>query len=239
MGVVKTHPAAWLTPRVKGEGRDALDAAKAIARFLRGDRFNRPTLDLNVFYALTMNDDATVTVVDPLFGFGNTKLLTMIRLKGNAVDWALSDDQSRLYIATPSSDRVTVVNTAAWSEITSVDKVGHPSRLALQPDGHYLWVAFADSSNSGIAAIATEGPSLVKKIPTGRGVHEITFDGGGRYAFTTNSDKGTVSAVEIRNPEQGRRHRDRPRTSIHRLLEGVANGLRGRRDRRFDHHHLA
>lgn len=87
-GVVKAHPAAWLTPRVEGEGRDALAAAKRVARFLRGDRFSQPTLDLNVFYALAMNDDATVTVVDPLFGFGNTKLLTLIPLEGNAVDWA-------------------------------------------------------------------------------------------------------------------------------------------------------
>ena len=100
-GIAKAHPAAWMAPRVEGEPRDALAAAKTIARFLRGDRFSRPTLDLNVFYALTMNDDATVSVVDPLFGFGNTKLLAMILLKGNAVDWALSDDQSRLYLASP------------------------------------------------------------------------------------------------------------------------------------------
>lgn len=86
-GVVKTHPAAWLALQAKGEQRDALGAAKTIARFLRGDRFNRPMLDLNVFYALTMNDDATVTVVNPLFGFGNTKLLAMITLKSDAVDW--------------------------------------------------------------------------------------------------------------------------------------------------------
>jgi DNA-binding beta-propeller fold protein YncE len=194
--VLKAHPAAWLAPRVKADRREALDAAKVISRFLRGDRFSRPALDLNVFYALSMNDDATVTIVDPLFGFGNTKLLAMIQLKGDPVDWALTEDQSRLYISTPSSDRVTVVETASWSELAAISSIGRPNRLALQPDEQYLWVACEDPAASGVAVIATEGSGLVKRIPTGRGPREIAFDGRGRYAFVTNREEGTVSAVE-------------------------------------------
>ena len=30
-------------------------------------------LDLNQFYVLALNNDATITVVDPRFGFGGTK----------------------------------------------------------------------------------------------------------------------------------------------------------------------
>jgi DNA-binding beta-propeller fold protein YncE len=197
-GLTNTHPAAWLATRAPDEPRDALAAAKAIARFVRGDRLFRPALDLNVFYVLTMNDDASVTVVDPLFGFGNTKLLAMVRLQGNATDWALSRDQSRLYISTPSSNRITVVDTTSWSEIAVIEGIPGPNRLELQPDGHYLWVAFADSSLSGVAAVATDAQSVQARIATGRGTHEIAFDGGARHAFVTNGDAGTVSAVEIR-----------------------------------------
>ena len=199
-GVPKAHPAAWMAPRAEGETRDALAAAKTIASVpARATASAAPTLDLNVFYALTMNDDATVTVVDPLFGFGNTKLLAMVLLKGNAVDWALSDDQSRLYLATPSTDRITVVDTATWSESAVLTSIRHPSRLALQPDGHYLWAASGDPSptRSGVAAIGTDGPTLVRTIPTGRGDHAIAFDGDGREVFVTNRDDGTVSVIEI------------------------------------------
>jgi DNA-binding beta-propeller fold protein YncE len=198
-GVAKAHPAAWLLPRTEGEGREAIDAAKAIAKQLRGDRFSRPTLDLNLFYALTMNDDATVTVIDPLLGVGNSKLLSMVRLQGNAIDWALSDDLTRLYIASPSSDQVTVVDTASWTDVAVLEKLGRPTRLALQPDGHYLWATYEDASGSGIAAIDTVRASVAGKVLTGRGTHEIAFDARGRFAFATNSEQGTVSAVEIRS----------------------------------------
>ncbi|QEH38562.1 Lactonase, 7-bladed beta-propeller [Aquisphaera giovannonii] len=197
VGVAKSHPAAWLVPRVEGEGREALDAARMIARFLRGDRFSRPSLDLNVFYALTMNDDATVTVVDPFFGFGNTKLLTMVRLKGNAADWVLSGDGSRLYVSCPSANQVAVVDTATWSEVAAIDGLDRPTRLALQPDGHYLWAALDDPARPGIAAISTEGPRLAGRIATGRGAHELAFDGGGRHVFVTNGGDGTVSVVDV------------------------------------------
>jgi YVTN family beta-propeller protein len=197
VAVNRAHPAAWAMPRAEGESRDALAAAKAIARFIRGDRFSRPTLDLNVFYALTINDDATVTVADPRFSLGSTRLLAMVILKGNASDWALSDDQSRLYVATPSSNRVTVVDTASWSVTAMVQPIAHPTRLAIQPDGHYLWVAHDDPSGPGVAVVATEGPSLIKTLATGPGPHDIAFDGEGRYAFIADRGAGSVSAIEV------------------------------------------
>jgi len=200
IGLANTHPAAWLAARVADEPRDALGAAKAIARFVRGDRLFRPALDLNVFYVLTMNDDASITVVDPLFGFGNTRLLALVPLKGNAEDWVLSEDQDRLYVTTPSFDRVTVVDTAAWTEVASVAPIPRAGRLALQPDGHYLWVAYQKlDGESGVAAIAADGAKLVRSIPTGRGAHEIAFDRDSLHAFVTNRDQGTVSVVDVQS----------------------------------------
>jgi YVTN family beta-propeller protein len=197
-GLANTHPAAWLAPRFAGEPRDTLSAAKAIARFISGDRLFRPALDLNVFYVLTMNDDASLTVVDPFFGFGNTRLLALVPLKGNAEDWALSEDQGRLYVATPSSDRITVIDTTNWTEVATIAQVPRPSRLVLQPDGHYLWAAYrAQDGASGVAAITTDGVTLVRLIATGGGAHEIAFDRDGAHAFVTNRDDGTVSVVDV------------------------------------------
>ena len=196
IGLANTHPAAWLAARVADEPRDALGAAKTIARFVRGERLFRPALDLNVFYVLTMNDDASITVVDPLFGFGNTRLLALVPLQGNAEDWALSENQDRLYIAIPSSDRITVVDTSRWAEIASIAPVRRASRLALQPDGHYLWAAYGEvGSECGVAVIDTESSKLVCSIPTGRGAHEIAFDRDSLHAFVANRDDGTVSLI--------------------------------------------
>jgi YVTN family beta-propeller protein len=204
VGLANAHPAAWLAPRSPGEPRDALAAAKAIARFVRGDRLFRPTLDLNVYYVLTMNDDASLTVVDPFFGFGNSRLLALVPLKGNAVDWALSEDQGRLYVAVPGSDRVAVIDTATWAEVASVAPVPQASRLALQPDGHYLWAAYRASGGESGVAVITNGARLVRTIATGAGPHEIAFDRDGSHAFVTNGGDGTVSVVNVQTLQKVR-----------------------------------
>ena len=46
-----------------------------------------------------MNEDATLTVVDPLLGFGGSKLLALVPLAAVAEDWALTLDQTRLFVA--------------------------------------------------------------------------------------------------------------------------------------------
>jgi hypothetical protein len=43
--------------------------------------------DLNVYYVLVMNEDNTISVVDPLFGFGGSKLLSYVRL--DTTTWAV------------------------------------------------------------------------------------------------------------------------------------------------------
>jgi YVTN family beta-propeller protein len=200
VGLGNTHPAAWLARRVDGEPRDALGAAKAIARYVRGDRLFRPALDLNVFYVLTMNDDGSVTVVDPVFGFGNSRLLALTPLKGNAEDWVLSEDQNRLYVSVPSAQRIAVVDTTNWSEVASISPIRDAGRLSLQPDGHYLWAAYGEhGGESGVALIATDGPRLIRAIPTGRGYHEIAFDRDGMSAFVTNHDDSNVSVIDVRD----------------------------------------
>ena len=52
-----------------------LDVSKQIQRYRSGSVFDRPLVDLNVYYVVTLNDDATLGVVDPLFGFGGSKQL--------------------------------------------------------------------------------------------------------------------------------------------------------------------
>ena len=148
-----------------------------------------------------MNDDASIELpsLTLLFGFGNTRLLALVPLKGNAEDWALSENQDRLYIATPSLDRITVVDTSRWAEVASIAPVRRASRLALQPDGHYLWAAYGEPvSECGVAVIETERSKLVCSVPTGRGAHEIAFDRDGLHAFVANRDDGTVSVIDTR-----------------------------------------
>jgi DNA-binding beta-propeller fold protein YncE len=191
--VTGAKPAAWIDPM-----RGSLSCAEKVKDFLAGSVFSRAELDLNSFYVLALNQDATVTVVDPLFGYGGTKLLAMVQLKSPGLDWALTPDQSRLFVSMPDSNGVAAVDTRSWKVLANADIPGHPGRLAMQPDGRLVWVG----RDAGVSAIDAANLRLVGALNTGRGAHEIAFSGDSRFLFITNHDDATVSIVDTLSLEK-------------------------------------
>ena len=193
----KVYPAAWLVDREPGPANPKSCMAKAQV-LIGGSFLNPPELDLNVYHIVTLNQDATLTVVDPRFSFGGTKLLALVTLAATGQDWALSGDETRLFVAMPEAGKVAVVDTSSWKVTADLDVGPLPTRLALQPDGHYLWVAHDPAGASGtiLTAIEVEGRKVAGSIPVGRGPHEIVFRGDSRHAFATNPDDGTVSVID-------------------------------------------
>jgi YVTN family beta-propeller protein len=193
------RPAAWLTARANGGAKDERAIVKKVAGFVRGGRDSKPDLDLNAYYVLTLNDDATISVVDPLFGFGGTKLLTLIPLKGVGDDWAITDDHSRLFVSIADVGKVAVINTSSWSVVAEIELETKPGRVVLQPDEHYLWVAEAQANtDSGVTVIDTRTLKPAARIATGLGRHEIAFGPDNRLALVTNAGSGTVSVIDVR-----------------------------------------
>jgi YVTN family beta-propeller protein len=198
----RVYPAAWMAWRSSGEITDTQTCLKKAETFIGGSLLAVADLDLTTYYVLTLNHDATLTVVDPRFGFGGTKLLALIQLRGSGEDWVLTTDQGRLFVSMPDAQQVAAVDTAAWRVLTNLDVGPHPSRLALQPDEHYLWVTYGtaggEPADSGVAVITTAGLEVVARIATGAGPHDIVFSADNRFAFVTNTAAGTVSIIDVR-----------------------------------------
>src|SRR5205823_2977323 len=85
--LARVKPAAWVSRVFKDEQTDRQKCTDKIGVFVRGSLLGRADLDLNVYYVLALNDDASISVVDPLFGYGGTKLLAMIPLQSAGEDW--------------------------------------------------------------------------------------------------------------------------------------------------------
>jgi hypothetical protein len=205
-GLAKLHPAAWVVASRPGEPKDPRATARQVASFIRGNRTAPPELDLNVYYVLALNQDATVTVVDPLFGFGGTKLLALVPLPAPGWDWALTPNQSRLFVSSPDAGRVSVIDTSTWTGSGTLDGIPRPTRVSLQPDGHYLWVVQAaapgESAAGGVSIWDVDRLQLQKVIPMGHGPHEIAFTQDNRFACVTSRADGTASLVDIRALER-------------------------------------
>ena len=189
-----SKPAAWIAQRER-PGPLGPDQCRAkVESFLQGSLRSRPDVDLNSYYLLTLNEDPSLSVIDPLLGFGGTKLLTLVLLKSPGEDWVLTSDRSKLFVSMPRVNQVAVVDTTTWKVITNIETGFAPARLALQPDEKYVWIA----DETGVTVIDTATLKVVKQIATGAGRHEIAFGLDNKFAFVSNRD-GTLSIIDIPN----------------------------------------
>jgi len=207
-------PAAWLD-RLPAAEVAPPECAARVKELAGGSLFNQAELDLNSYYVLALDEDAGINVVDPLFGFGGSKLLTSIPLLSPGEDWALAADRRRLFVSEPDADRVAVIDTGTWKVAAQVAAGHRPTRLGLQPDGARLWaivdeeaaVAVIDATGAsgatgGTGATGASGASVLARIATGKGPHDLAFSADGALVFVTNAGAGTVSLIDARRLEK-------------------------------------
>jgi len=195
-------PAAWMDMSgvVGGKAGEQRACKDKVALYLQGSVGIRPMVDLNSYYLLVMNQDASVSVIDPVVSMtGNTSLFASIILKRPAADWVRSADQKRLYLSLPRAGEVAVVDAETFKVVAGIETGGEPMRMALQADGRYLWIGndAKEPGRGGVTVVDTETSKVVAQISTGSGHHEIALSGDER-AFVTNRDAGTVSAIDVR-----------------------------------------
>lgn len=190
------RPAVWMDRR-----RDAsVTCRDKIGSFLQASLAYRPDVDLSSYYIATLNDDPSVSVIDPLLGLGTTKLVSRIRLESPGADWALSSDARRLFVSMPLAGRVAVIDTAGWKSLPAVGPLIRPARVALQPDQKYLWVQGGESDSDGDAALtAIDARTLevAASIPFAGGHTGFAFTDDSRYAFVASSVSGILGVIDV------------------------------------------
>ncbi len=192
------RPVAWIDQRQIGLPMDARICREKVQAYLQPSFSSRPTLDLNAYFILALNNEANISVIDPLSGFGGSKLYTLIPLKSPGEDWVLTDDNKRLYVTMPQVNQVAVIDIPTWKVIANVDAGATPTSVALQRDERYLWVGDDSDSASGVTVIDTATNKVAAQLKTGPGHHEIAFTDDDRLAFVTNKQSGTLSLIDIR-----------------------------------------
>jgi len=193
------HPSSWIDLRDPGKLTGGKDCRQKIQAFLQASFSSRPDIDLNTYYILALNQEANISVIDPIMGYGTSKLLTMVLLKSRGEDWALSSDKRQLFVTMPASNQVAIVDTTTWKVITNIDTGQRPNRVVFQQDQKYLWIGDdgTDNSEGGVTVIDPAVPRVVAFIQTGAGHHEIAFNSDDRYAFITNKQSGTLSVIDV------------------------------------------
>jgi len=196
------QPMVWIS---RAEGAEALSCREKIGRYLQGMLTFQAEIDLNKYFILIMNNDQSISVVDPLMGVsGITQLYAMVILDGRGEDWTRSADDKLLFVTMPQVGKVAVVDLETFKIIQSVEAGKTPVRISLQPDGRYLWVGNdgAAEADSGVTVLDARTHELVAHIATGAGHHEIAFSDDSLVAFVTNRDADTLSVIDIQRLEK-------------------------------------
>lgn len=184
-------PAAWMSVR-EHDKRNAHDrCTENVATFVSGNLFIRPEVDLNTYHVLAMNADATISVVDPRFGFGGTQFLAVVELDAPAEDWALNSDNSRLFVSTPKSGEVAFVETTSWKVIKTIAVGTNPRRLVVQPDGEYIWTGH----DGGVTVLRADGSGIAARIATAAPVADLVVSPDNAWAVAAAGTKATIVSV--------------------------------------------
>lgn len=197
------NPALWLDldkPVLQEKGGRSISCKEKIGLYLQGSLSYRPDLDLSSYFILSLNNDASISVTDPIVSFsGVTQLYTMVYLKRPGEDWASSPDDKTLFVTMPRADQVAVISTETFKVLKNVDAGENPTRIVLQPDARYLWIGkdSPDPAKSGVTVIDAESHSVAAHIATAPGHHEIAFTDDSLLAFVSNSKDGTLSIVDV------------------------------------------
>jgi YVTN family beta-propeller protein len=192
-------PGVWIDARKKlGLGvqkPDEVDDScrEKIGYFLQRALSYRADIDLNTWYILALNRKASISVIDPLFGYGGQRIVTLIMLNSPGEDWAMGRDSRSLFVALPATNEVAVIDTATWKVTTNIGVGRNPVRVVLQRDGRYLWVGH----DGGVSVIDAERRAVAQEIATGVGRHDIAFGKGDHEAFVSNPAEGTLSLIDV------------------------------------------
>ncbi|HWS56290.1 MAG TPA: hypothetical protein VN228_19275, partial [Pyrinomonadaceae bacterium] len=193
------RPVAWMAQQ-SGAPADAAQCREKVQSFMQGSLRARPDVDLNSYFILALNQEPNISVIDPLLGFGGSKLITLVFLKSRGADWALTSDRTKLFVSMPEVNQVAVVDTATWKVVTNIDAGPVPTRLRLQPDQKYLWVSNdpgGGDARGGVTVLDAAAGKVAATIPTGAGAHEVAFSDDNKFAYVTNSAAGTLSVVDV------------------------------------------
>jgi YVTN family beta-propeller protein len=195
---------AWLSLRAEEKAVTATECREKIQSYLTGSMRARPDVDLNTYYILALNRSADISVIDPLLGFGGSKLLTLVMMKSPGEDWVLTNDREKIFVTLPLINQVAVIETRSWHIATYIDAGIKPTSIALQPDQKYLWVGNDGNKGEagGVTVIDTSTLKVAAQITTGAGRHGIVVTGDNRFAFVSNRESGTVSIVDVNKLEK-------------------------------------
>ncbi|MDI1479601.1 hypothetical protein [Polyangium sp. y55x31] len=194
-------PATGLGPRVwlseRKEGAAALDpdaCRKLVASFAGGFLSARPAAVLDGYLVLSLNDDPTLSIIDPRVALSRTKLQSLVALPGQAADWAAAPEGASVFVTIPERDVVTEVDVLRGRARGSVEVGDRPTRIVARGKGRSFWVA--NDGDGTVSVLDRDAPEKRQTLAGGEGHQEIVFVAGGERAWVSASGSESLRVFD-------------------------------------------
>ena len=174
-----------------------------------------------------MNADG-IAVIDT----ASHKVLRVLAAGSDPEQFALSADETRLFVSNEDTGRVSVVDVASGSILASIP-VGHePEGVAVAPNGHRVLVT--SESDHTVSIIDAHKLQAERSVPVGQRPRDIAFTPDSSGAYVTGEFDATLFFISLKGTEPARQvlkfrkearpmavHLDAPR---HRLYVSTGRG---------------
>ncbi|MEY2690267.1 MAG: hypothetical protein RL375_4467 [Pseudomonadota bacterium] len=193
---VSGEPLRGLRPRLWMSRQGSENSCvEQVRRFAGGRLAQRADRDLNGFQFLTLNADASVSVINPLIALNNTKLEALIPLPGVGSDWVHAAGRDLLFITLAERGELAVVDLTRNRLVKSIKLgAGQPRRLLLSADARLVWVAMDQSAR--LVAVNVDRLEIDRELDIGEGLHMLAQTEDGRRLVATSSTAGRVTIID-------------------------------------------
>lgn len=193
-------PVAWMVrSNTDHPVTEAHQCEVKIQELHKGHLSHQPEVNLNSFLILTLNQDNTISVVNPQVAWSRTKLEAIVELPGRGDAWVLDKSRDHLYVVIPEQSSVVVIDTRNWHLINTI-KLGEnakTSQILLQADGRLLWIAL-DKTNEAFA-VDTASNQVAARIPVGKGEHSLGAATDNRFVYVSDDESKSLSVIDTHN----------------------------------------
>ena len=191
------RPAAWMDLLAEDIVISDDACREKVDGYLKGQISNRPLVDLNSFFILSMNSGNTISVIDPLVQVGGiTQLYTTLLLESRGEDWVASSDGNTLFVSLPEAGKVAFADLQSFRVTDRVPAGDVPVRLAIYPNSDHLWVGNDSGQGGGVTVIDIRTKQIETTLSLGGGHHEMAFTPDGKYILVTSEGTSEVALID-------------------------------------------
>ncbi|MEA2475785.1 MAG: hypothetical protein QOE06_3700, partial [Thermoleophilaceae bacterium] len=186
-------PRVWFSKRRNEAVAIETPCLDKIRSFAGGQLSARADADLDGYLVVTMNQDSTVTFLNPAVA-SLSQLESIVELKGVGQDMVYAPAVGRIFISVAATASLAVIDIATRKLVADVALPKSSTRLALSPGGTSVWASM--EGDAGLAVINVSSLRIEATLAVGLGPHAFAFSSDARQVLVTSAKSDTADLFD-------------------------------------------